>query len=222
MTNVNNTQVTIKDVPESADDSIIVQFMSTMGCKTVGPVVRRKIRYNYRLTNCSNGDRVVYIGQKPVKAILRNVKIGSHWARVFYDGQNDQELNEKSVNREHDGKETQVSDSTPKTQANMEYIDKTFDEYVGEESTEHRQEDGKESDRTELLPQNEVKNQNKENNTTDEAVIKPTDKKKKKKPKTKDTGTDEHDGDSPQTETNASERGGGGTSDREAILCLPS
>ncbi|XP_078659657.1 uncharacterized protein LOC144904571 isoform X2 [Branchiostoma floridae x Branchiostoma belcheri] len=149
MANKSNTRITIKDIPESVDDSVIVQFLSEMGCKTVGPVVRKKIRYNHRLTNCSNGDRVVYVEQKPKKAFKRNVKIGSHRARVFYSRQGDRDVN--GVNA---GKKRQTSDSSPKTQVDMEHIDEAFNEYVGKQKsqhetreniTEHRQGDGKES-----------------------------------------------------------------------------
>ncbi|KAI8491223.1 hypothetical protein Bbelb_308560 [Branchiostoma belcheri] len=165
----NNTQVTVKDIPESADDSIILQYLSKMGCKTSGPVIRRKIRYNHRLTNCSNGDRVIYIEQKPDKAIPRNVKIASHWARIFYEGQSVQDRSEKTVNNEKGTEDIPISDSSPKTQANMDYIDRAFNEHVGEEgsqndtgenNTEHTQNEVEENDGNELL--------NEENVTTEE------------------------------------------------------
>ncbi|CAH1253146.1 Hypp1098 [Branchiostoma lanceolatum] len=131
MQNMNNTLVTIKDIPESADDSIIVEFMNNAGCKTVGRVNHRKIRYNNRLTNCSNGDRLIYIEQKTVKSIPRNIKIGQHWARFFYNGQDlEQERTDRTndaQNKRHD--DSQAATNSPTTEANMDFIDKAYEEH---------------------------------------------------------------------------------------------
>ncbi|KAI8495180.1 hypothetical protein Bbelb_271660 [Branchiostoma belcheri] len=131
MQNMNNTLITIKDIPESADDSIIVEFLTNAGCKTVGRVNHRKIRYNNRLTNCSNGDRLIYIEQKPTKAIQRNVKIGTHWARVFYNGQelDREQITHTASDQNKANDDTQTAVSTPTTESNMDFIDRAYEEH---------------------------------------------------------------------------------------------
>lgn len=72
MTDQNSIQVTIKELPESADDSV-VSGLAKAGCKVVGRVMRCMIRYKGQLTNCSNGDRFVYVEAAPIIPITRFV-----------------------------------------------------------------------------------------------------------------------------------------------------
>lgn len=61
------------------------------------------IRYNNQLTNCSNGDRMVYIEAMPPKHIPWTGKMGSHWAKIFYYGQvNIRQQDKKSQARDHE------------------------------------------------------------------------------------------------------------------------
>ncbi|KAI8485220.1 hypothetical protein Bbelb_371450 [Branchiostoma belcheri] len=66
----------------------------------------------------------------------RSVKIGTHWARVFYDGQV-QEPAVKTPNNQSGATGIQ-SVSSPQTEATMEYIDNAFDKYVNEGSSGER------------------------------------------------------------------------------------
>ena len=45
MADLNAVQITIKELPESADDSVVIEFLSHRGCKIVNNVMRRMIRY---------------------------------------------------------------------------------------------------------------------------------------------------------------------------------
>ena len=87
MANIGAVQVTIKDLPFDLDDRLVTQFLTESGCKVLGKVMKRMIRYNNQLTSCLNGDRLVYIEALPKKAIPRSSKVGEHSVTVYYDGQ---------------------------------------------------------------------------------------------------------------------------------------
>ena len=84
--NENVWRVTVKDIPLSVADSVIVHELEGMKCKVAGKIVRQKLRMNGQLTNCLNGDRVLYIEPRPIP-LDRHVKIASFCARIFHDGQ---------------------------------------------------------------------------------------------------------------------------------------
>ena len=59
MADQNSIPVTNKELPESAEDSVVTEILAIAGCKLVGRVMRRMIRYKGQFTNCSKGDRFV-------------------------------------------------------------------------------------------------------------------------------------------------------------------
>eukprot|EP00058_Branchiostoma_floridae_P018757 XP_002604246.1 hypothetical protein BRAFLDRAFT_73414 [Branchiostoma floridae] len=73
--------------------------------------------------------QVDYIEQKPTKSIPRNAKIGTHWARVFYNGQ-EPDQGRKTDDQDYGKDETKATASSPTTEANMDYIDKAYEEHV--------------------------------------------------------------------------------------------
>ena len=125
MADLNAVQITIKELPESADDSVVIEFLSHRGCKIVNNVMRRMIRYKKQLTHCSNGDRMVYIEATPPKYIPRSVKLGSHWANVFYYGQVNIQQHEKKTH----GRANEPNFS-PASQESIRVIEDTFNMYV--------------------------------------------------------------------------------------------
>ncbi|KAI8505161.1 hypothetical protein Bbelb_172700 [Branchiostoma belcheri] len=82
----------------------------------------------------NNGDRLIYIEQKPTKAIERKVKIGTHWARVFYNGQelDREQITHTSSNQNKANDDTQTAVSTPTTESNMDFIDRAYEEHAEE------------------------------------------------------------------------------------------
>lgn len=79
-------RVRIKNVPLSADDSIIVKTLKDSGCVLVENPSREKLRVDGKLTNCETGDRIVFI--RPRKEPLPKVmKIGIFRATVIHAGQ---------------------------------------------------------------------------------------------------------------------------------------
>ena len=79
-------RVRIKNVPLSADDSIIVKTLKDSGCVLVENLSREKLRVDGKLTNCETGDRIVFI--RPRKEPLPKVmKIGIFRATVIHAGQ---------------------------------------------------------------------------------------------------------------------------------------
>ncbi|KAJ8351908.1 hypothetical protein SKAU_G00233840 [Synaphobranchus kaupii] len=108
--------------------SVVTEFLGQRGCKIVGNVMKRMIRYNNQLTNCSNGDRMVYIEAMPPKHIPRSVKMGTHWVKVFYNGQ---------INLQQHGKPTHDSEHSPKyspaTEESIRVIEETYNKYVAKQ-----------------------------------------------------------------------------------------
>ena len=64
-------RVRIKNIPLSADDSIIVKTLKDEGCILVENPSREKLRVDGKLTNCETGDRIVFV--RPLKEPLPKV-----------------------------------------------------------------------------------------------------------------------------------------------------
>ena len=79
-------RLTIKDVPLSVNDELIVSELEGRKHKVRGNVIRQRLRVNGQLTSCLNGDRAVYIDQ-PRQPLPRHVSIASFKARIFHQGQ---------------------------------------------------------------------------------------------------------------------------------------
>ena len=82
----NLLRLTIKDVPLSINDEVIVHELESMKCKVRGTVVRQRLRVNGQLTSCLNGDRVLYV-EKLSKPLNRYVRLAGFKSRIFHDGQ---------------------------------------------------------------------------------------------------------------------------------------
>ena len=79
-------RVRVKNIPLSADDSIIVKTLQDYGCVLLEPPSREKLRVDGKLTNCETGDRIVFV--KPLKEPLpKLMRIGLFRASVFHVGQ---------------------------------------------------------------------------------------------------------------------------------------
>lgn len=79
-------RVRIKNIPLSADDSIIVKSLKDNRYELIENPSREKLRVDGKLTNCETGDRIVFI--KPPKEPLPKVmKIGQFRAVVVHPGQ---------------------------------------------------------------------------------------------------------------------------------------
>ncbi|KAJ3582242.1 hypothetical protein NHX12_015711 [Muraenolepis orangiensis] len=184
MANKNAVQINIKELPESADDSIVTEFLSQRGCKMVGNDMKRMIRYNNQLTNCSNGDRMVYIEAMPSKNIPRSVKMGTHWVKVFYYGQ---------INIQQHSKSTQDSERNPKyspaTEESIRVIEETYNKYVekpppSEDVTEPIESEERESEMEEVQEmEEETASQTMEGKGDEVPTVATNVTKKKNKPK---------------------------------------
>ena len=81
------TRVLIKDVPLSVGDDLIKATLEGMKYKVRGEITRQQLRVGGQLTNCLNGDRVVYI-VPPTQPLPRFLVIGNVFrARAFHTGQ---------------------------------------------------------------------------------------------------------------------------------------
>ena len=81
------TRVLIKDLPLSVGDEVIKSKLESMKCTIRGDITRQQLRVGGRLTNCLNGDRIVYI-DPPSKPLPRFLVIGNIFrTRVFHAGQ---------------------------------------------------------------------------------------------------------------------------------------
>ena len=79
-------RVRIKNIPLSADDSIIVKTLKDEGCILVENPSREKLRVDGKLTNCETGDRIVFV--RPLKKPLPKVmKMGDFRATIVHAGQ---------------------------------------------------------------------------------------------------------------------------------------
>ena len=80
-------RVRVKNIPLSADDSIIVKTLKDSGCQLVENPSREKLRIDGKLTNCETGDRIVFI-KPPKEPLLKVMKMGIFRAVVVHPGQN--------------------------------------------------------------------------------------------------------------------------------------
>ena len=79
-------RVRFRDIPLSADDSIITKTLQDHGCIVTEPPSREKLRVDGKLTHCETGDRIVYV--KPLKDPLpKLMKVGQFRATVTHYGQ---------------------------------------------------------------------------------------------------------------------------------------
>lgn len=79
-------RLTIKDVPLSVNDELIVREIEGWKHTVRGKVIRQRLRVNGQLTSCLNGDRAIYI-DPPRQPLPRHVSIASFKARIFHNGQ---------------------------------------------------------------------------------------------------------------------------------------
>ena len=79
-------RLTVKDVPLSVIDKLIVREIEGWTYTVRGKVIRQRLRVNVQLTNCLNGDRAVYI-DPPRQPLPVHVSIASFKARIFHHGQ---------------------------------------------------------------------------------------------------------------------------------------
>lgn len=81
------TRVLIKDLPLSVGDELIKSTLEHMKCTIRGDITRQQLRVGGRLTNCLNGDRIVYI-DPPSKPLPRFLVVGNIFrTRAFHAGQ---------------------------------------------------------------------------------------------------------------------------------------
>ena len=81
-----DVRITVRDVPLSADDSIIVRALTLKGCELTDNVQRERLRIDNRATNCENGTRIVWV--KPLdESLPRQMEMGIYRARVFHRDQ---------------------------------------------------------------------------------------------------------------------------------------
>ena len=83
----NLTRVVIKDIPLSLSDDVIRAQIQAMKYEIQGDIYRQKLRVNGQLTNCFNGDRMLYI-TPPSQPLPRKLLFGNLFmARVYHPGQ---------------------------------------------------------------------------------------------------------------------------------------
>lgn len=81
-----DVRITVRDVPLSADDSIIVRALTLRGCELTDNIQRERLRIDNRATNCENGTRIVWVKQLR-EDLPRQMEMGIYQARVFYRDQ---------------------------------------------------------------------------------------------------------------------------------------
>ena len=79
------TRLKISGIPLSAEDGQIRRELEKLGCYIL-ELYRDKLRVKSKLTNCENGDRIVYINRMQ-KHLPRFIKIGKYSAGLWYYGQ---------------------------------------------------------------------------------------------------------------------------------------
>ena len=79
-------RVRIKNIPLSADDSIIVKSLKDNGCELIETPSCEKLRVDGKLTNCKTGNRIVFI-KPPKEPLSKIMKIGIFRAVVPHPGQ---------------------------------------------------------------------------------------------------------------------------------------
>ncbi len=79
-------RISVRDVPLSADDSIIERALTLKGCELTDTVQRERLRIMNRATNCENGTRIIWV--KPLDDPLpRVMEMGIYRARVYHRDQ---------------------------------------------------------------------------------------------------------------------------------------
>lgn len=87
----------------------------------LGKVMKRMIWCKNQLTNCSNGDRFVYIEAVPPKPRPRSAKMGPHWVKIlFYGSYNGQRQDEPEQ------KPALSPKCIPATEENFNYIEEMY------------------------------------------------------------------------------------------------
>ncbi|KAL7378440.1 hypothetical protein ABVT39_013689 [Epinephelus coioides] len=118
MAHKNAVHLSVLVLPESADDSVVTQFLEQRGCKIVGKVMRQMIRYNNQLTNCSTGDRMVYVEATPPSKYLEN---GQQYVKQ----------------KQHTDEQTHGIIPSPvyrpATEETFKFIRETFNQHVGQQ-----------------------------------------------------------------------------------------
>lgn len=79
------TRLKISGIPLSAEDGQIRRELEKLGCYIL-ELYRDKLRVKNKLTNCENGDRIVYINRLR-EHLPRFITIGKYTAGVWYYGQ---------------------------------------------------------------------------------------------------------------------------------------
>ena len=82
----NTLRLTIKDIPLSVHNSIVIDELERKKYKVKSKVTYQGLRVDGQLTDCLTGDRIVYI-QKPSQSVSRQMKFRIFRARVFHFGQ---------------------------------------------------------------------------------------------------------------------------------------
>ena len=80
------TRITVKDIPLSVKDEVIVNEMEKLKINVKSKVQRLKLRVNGFLTDCYNGDRALFV-ETPLKPLPRTMRMGAFTARVYHEGQ---------------------------------------------------------------------------------------------------------------------------------------
>ena len=84
--NENILRLTVKDIPFSVDNSVIVDELEKRKYKVSGKVMLPKLRVDGQLTNCLTGDRVIYI-ERPTQPVPRLISFGVFCGKVFHANQ---------------------------------------------------------------------------------------------------------------------------------------
>lgn len=84
--NENLLRLTVKDIPLSVDNSVIVDELEKRKYKVSGKVMFPKLRVDGQLTNCLTGDRVIYI-DRPPQPVPRIMSFGIFRGKVFHANQ---------------------------------------------------------------------------------------------------------------------------------------
>ncbi|CAG2252624.1 PLG [Mytilus edulis] len=84
--NSTDVKIRVKDVPLSADDGQILRALEGYNC-TILKHFRERFRFEYQITDCQTGDRIVICDGPLAKAIPKSIPIGKYRATVLYKGQ---------------------------------------------------------------------------------------------------------------------------------------
>lgn len=82
----NLLRLTIKDIPLSVNNSVILDELEKRKYKVSGKVTLQKLRVDGLLTNCLTGDRVIFI-ERPTQPLPRLMSFGIFRGKVFHANQ---------------------------------------------------------------------------------------------------------------------------------------